>query len=84
MTAPAAKRAHTSALDAAVSTLEVPGLSDPGGLLVLANGNCLVSTLQHKMQLLTPSGQLAIRKRGRMLTCDFSLTCMFGEKCMLT
>ena len=30
------------------------------------------------------SGSPNIRKRGRMLTCDFSLTCMFDLECMLT
>ena len=51
----AAKRARASALDATVSTLEVPGLGDPACLLVLADGTRLVSTFQHKLQLLTPS-----------------------------
>jgi len=58
--APAAKRARPPALDAAVSTLEVPGLGLPFGLLVLADGTRLVSTFQHTLQLLTPSGQLAL------------------------
>ena len=39
MTAPpAAKRACPPALSAAVSTLEVPGLGQPYGILVLADG----------------------------------------------
>ena len=54
--APAAKRARGPALDAAVSTLAVPGLGVPSGLFVLADGNCLVSTAEHTLQLLTPSG----------------------------
>jgi DNA-binding beta-propeller fold protein YncE len=54
--APAAKRARGPALDAAVSTLAVPGLGRPRGLFVLADGNWLVSTAEHTLQLLTPSG----------------------------
>ena len=42
-----------------MSTLEVPGLGLPFGLLVLADGTRLVSTFQHTLQL-TPSGQLAL------------------------
>jgi hypothetical protein len=61
MTAPpAAKRARAPALDIAVSTLEVPGLGMPWGLLVLADGTRLVGTEQNTLQLLTPAGQLAI------------------------
>ena len=61
MTAPpAAKRARAPALDAAVSTLEVPGLDEPNGMFVMADGNCLVTTEQHTLQLLTPAGQLAL------------------------
>jgi hypothetical protein len=56
--APAAKRARARALDAAVSTLEVPELGDSAGLLVLADGTRLVST-SHTLQLLTPAGLLA-------------------------
>jgi hypothetical protein len=57
---PAAKRARPPALDAAVSTLEVPELGNFFGLFVMADGNCLVSTRQHTLQLLTPAGQLAL------------------------
>ena len=61
MTAPpAAKRARAPALDIAVSTLEVPGLGVPWGLLVLADGTRLVGTEQNTLQLLTPAGQLAL------------------------
>ena len=61
MTAPpAAKRARAPALDAAVSTLEVPGLGVPYGMFVMADGNCLVATSKHTLQLLTPAGQLAL------------------------
>jgi hypothetical protein len=35
--APAAKRARATALDAAVSTLEVPGLGVPWGTFVMAD-----------------------------------------------
>ena len=59
MTAPqAAKRARPPALDAAVSTLEVPGLGEPYGMFVMADGNCLVTTSKHTLQLLTPAGWL--------------------------
>jgi hypothetical protein len=59
MTAPpAAKRARASALDAAVSTLEVLGLGQPFGLFVMADGTRLFSTDQHTLQLLTPAGWL--------------------------
>ena len=64
--APAAKRARAHALDATVSTLEVPGLGVPNGMFVMADGTRLVSTEQHTLQLLTPAGQLAlIAGRGR-------------------
>ena len=56
---PAATRARAPALDAVVSTLAVPGLGKPSGLFVLEDGNRLVSTQQHTLQLITPSGQLA-------------------------
>ena len=63
---PAAERARAPALDAAVSTLEVPGLDEPYGMFVMADGTRLVSTEQHTLQLLTPAGQLAlIAGRGR-------------------
>jgi len=42
--------------DAAVSTLAVPGLGSPSGLFVVADGSWLVSTAEHTLQLLTPSG----------------------------
>ena len=58
--APAAKRARAPALDAAVSTLAVPGLGKPIGLFVLEDGTRRVSTSEHTLQLLTPSGQLAV------------------------
>jgi len=44
------------ALDAAVSTLEVPWLDEPYGMFVMADCNCLVTTSKHKLQLLTPAG----------------------------
>ena len=40
--APAAKRARGPALEAAVSTLAVPGLGVPRGLFVLSDGSWLV------------------------------------------
>ena len=65
MTAPpAAKRARAPALDAAVSTLEVPGLGQPYGMFAMADGTRLVSTEQHTLQLLTPAGQLALIAGG--------------------
>ena len=57
--APAAKRARAHALDATVSTLEVPGLGVPNGMFVMADGTRLVSTEQNTLQLLTPAGLLA-------------------------
>ena len=57
---PAAKRARATTLDAAVSTLEVPGLGGVIGLFVMADGTRLVSTVQNTLQLLTPAGQLAL------------------------
>jgi hypothetical protein len=63
---PAAKGTRPPALDATVSTLEVPGLGVPNGMFVMADGTRLVSTEQHTLQLLTPAGQLAlIAGRGR-------------------
>ena len=58
--APAAKRARAPALDATVSTLAVPGLGAPTSLFVQADGNCLVSTEEHTLLMLAPSGQLAV------------------------
>ena len=64
---PVAKRARVCALDAAVSTLEVPGLNKPYGIIVLVDGTRLVSTALHTLQLLTPRGSsLSLRgTRGR-------------------
>ena len=65
MTAPpAAKRARAPALDAAVSTLEVPGLDEPNGMFVMADGTRLVCTSKNTLQLLTPAGQLALIAGG--------------------
>jgi hypothetical protein len=61
MNAPlASKRARASVLDAAVSTLEVPGLGASSCLFVMADGTRLVGTDQDTLQLLTPAGQLAL------------------------
>jgi len=38
----------------------VPGLGVPNGMFVMADGNRLVSTSKHTLQLLTPAGQLAL------------------------
>ena len=67
MTAPpAAKRARAPPIDAAVSTLEVPGLGELTGIFVMADGTRLAGTEQNTLQLLTPAGQLAlIAGRGR-------------------
>ena len=67
---PAAERARPPALDAAVSTLEVPGLDEPYGMFVMADGNCLVTTSKHTLQLLTPHsgrqrGGWVCRRAGR-------------------
>ena len=65
MTAPpAAKRARPPALNAAVSTLELPGLGQPYGILVLADGTRVISTEQNRLQLLTPAGLLATLAGG--------------------
>ena len=56
--APAAKRARAPALDAAVSTLAVPGLGKPNGLFVLEDGNRLVSA-GHVLRELGPSGLIS-------------------------
>jgi hypothetical protein len=71
--APAAKRARASALNAAVSTLEVPGLGRSYGLFVMADGNCLVSTLENKLQLLTLAGLLATLAGGNDEEDEFSV-----------
>ena len=54
--------ARASALDAAVSTLEVPGLGGPNGVCVMADGTRLVTahnSTVNRLQLLTPAGLLA-------------------------
>ena len=45
-------------------TLEVPGLGRSYGLCVMADGNCLVSTLENKLKLLSPAGLLATLAGG--------------------
>ena len=55
---PAAKRVRAPALDAAVSTLAVPGLGKPNGLFVLEDGNRLVSA-GHVLRVLGPSGLIS-------------------------
>ena len=80
MTAPpAAKRARAPALDAAVSTLEVPGLGHPRGMFVMADGTRLVSTEQHTLQLLTPAGQLALVVGGEDEDHDATLVDCRGQ-----
>jgi hypothetical protein len=39
-----------------VSTIEVPGLGEPFGMFVMADGTRLVITFRHTLQLLTPAG----------------------------
>ena len=56
--APAAKRARAPALDAAVSTLAVPGLGVPNGMFVLEDGNSLVSA-GPVLRVLGPSGLIS-------------------------
>ena len=57
---PASKRARPAALDAAVTTLAVPGLGQPQGIFVLADGNRLVvSASKNTVFQLPPSGRLA-------------------------
>ena len=61
MAAPtASKRARPAALNAAVTTLAVPGLGVPYGIFVLADGNRLVSSRKNTIFLQLPaSGRLA-------------------------
>ena len=60
MSAPSAsKRARPAALDAAVTTLAVPGLGKPEGMFVLADGTRLVSSLNKTILHLPPSGRLS-------------------------
>ena len=62
---PAAKRARAPALDAAVSTLAVPGLGLPNGLFVLEDGNRLACA-GHSLRVVAPSGLLpALTLAGR-------------------
>ena len=57
---PASKRARPAALNAAVTTLAVPGLGLPRGIFVLADGIRLVSSSSKKTIFqLPPSGRLA-------------------------
>jgi len=57
---PASKRARPAALNAAVTTLAVPGLGLPRGIFVLADGNRLVaSASKNTIFQLPPSGRLA-------------------------
>jgi len=55
---PAAKRARPPALDAVVSTVAAPGLGDPYGLFVLADGT-LLACAGHSIRVLAPSGLLS-------------------------
>ena len=52
---PAAKRARAPALDAAVSTVAVPGLGQPRGLFVLADGT-LLACAGHSISMLMSLG----------------------------
>jgi hypothetical protein len=54
---PPAKRARPPALDAAVSTVAVPGLGQPNGLFVLADGT-LLACAGNSIRVLSPSGLL--------------------------
>jgi len=58
--APAAKRARAPALDAAVTTLAVPGMGVANGLLVFADGTRLVSSWFNSIFAISPSGLMAI------------------------
>ena len=60
-TTPPAKRARAPALDAAVSTVAAPGLGEPRGLFVLADGTILACA-GHSIRVLAPSG-LPVRPR---------------------
>jgi DNA-binding beta-propeller fold protein YncE len=57
---PASKRARPTALNAAVTTLAVPGLGQPHGIFVLADGNRLVSSCsKNTIFQLPPSGWMS-------------------------
>ena len=58
--APAAKRARAPALDAAVTTLAVPGMGCVNGLCVFADGTRLVSSWHHSLFAISPAGLMAI------------------------
>ena len=58
--APAAKRARAPALDAAVSTLAVPGMGIVNGLCVFADGTRLVSSWHQSLFAISPAGLMAI------------------------
>ena len=63
--APAAKRARAPALDAAVSTLAMPGLGVPEGLFVLEDGTRLACA-GHSLRVVAPSGLIpALTLAGR-------------------
>jgi DNA-binding beta-propeller fold protein YncE len=55
----ASKRARAPGLDAVVSTATIPGLGLPNGLFVLSDGTRVVSTTEHTVVLVSPSGRLS-------------------------
>ena len=55
------------------------GARQPLGLFVMAYGNRLVSTQQHKLQLLTPAGQLALVVGGEDEDHDATLVDCRGQ-----
>jgi hypothetical protein len=60
MSAPsAAKRARPTALEATVTTLAVPGLSEASGIFVLADDTRLFSSSPSTILQLAPSGRLS-------------------------
>ena len=60
MSAPSVfKRARPAALEATVTTLAVPGLSQAHGILLLADGTRLFSSSKNTFLHLAPSGRLA-------------------------
>jgi len=55
----ASKRARARSLEATVTTINIPGLENPNGIFVLADGTLLVTTRQHTLLQIALSGRLA-------------------------
>ena len=55
----ASKRARAPGLEATVTTVTIPGIGSPDGILVLADGTRLVTAGHHILLQIAPSGRLA-------------------------